>query len=153
MERAYIRWDPDVVPFHEIKISRHPLLDQRGFYCLVAAKLDAERDVWRELEALFLARYGEGTLRSGRKEHEQALALAKAAGKTLVAMLGKLDGVEGGKPVRELLDDVEACLVQRNSLKISQIPASFVERRRLSVVNRGDFAPLNWRSLTSPVAD
>lgn len=156
MDRAFVTWDADVVPFAEVSSSAHPALQDSGYYALVAARLDEEADLWTDLELLFVAGAHDGNLRSAitaeRSEHTKALELAAAKGKTTVAMLGELTDATLLRRTKRFLEDVEHCLALRNAPAISQLAADFVEGRHLSVVNRGDFAPLNWRSLMRPAA-
>ncbi|MEY3012167.1 MAG: hypothetical protein RIT45_902 [Pseudomonadota bacterium] len=154
MDRAYLNWDETVVPYGEIAEARHPMLGQSGYYCLVGAQLDVEADLYKGLELLFVGSAQDTSLRKtlaeDRPEHAEALAQATAAGKTVVVMLGELTETNLGRKTKEFLTDVEMCLALRNAPKVSQVPEDFVESRHLSVVNRGDFAPLNWRSLMRP---
>jgi hypothetical protein len=154
MDRAILTWDVDVVPAADLATSVHPLLERNGYYCLVAAHLDEEADLWGDLELLFVGGAAEQTLRTAaseqRREHAEAMALADRAGKSVVVMLGELSDSTLGRKTRRFLDDIEQCLALRNGPAVSQIPSDFVEARHLSVVNRGDFAPLKWRSLMTP---
>lgn len=156
MDRAIVTWDPDVVPVSEVATSKHPVLGETGYYALVAAHLDAEADLWKDLELLYIGGAHEGPLRGALvaevPEHADAAARAAAKGKVAVAMLGTLTDASLQRRTKPFLKDIEHCLVLRNDPEISQLPADFQETRHLSVVNRGDFAPLNWRSLMRPSA-
>lgn len=154
MDRADVTWDETVVPYAELNDSPHPMLGGSGYYCLVAAELDADADLYKGLELLYVGGSGEQTLREAagdaRKEHQLALAAAKDANKQVVVMLGEISDTSLGRKTKEFLNDVGLCLALRNEPKVSQVPEEFVETRHLSVVNRGDFAPLKWRSLMTP---
>ncbi len=156
MDRAIVTWDPDVVPLNEVGKSKHPVLGESGFYAIVAASLDAESDLWKELELLYVGGAHEGSLRAAIAAevpaHAEAQARAERDGKVAVAMLGTLTDATLQRRTKRFLEDVEHCLVLRNGPAISQLAADFQETRHLSVVNRGDFAPLNWRSLMRPSA-
>ena len=151
MDRAIVTWDADVVRFDEVSESKHPMLGEPGYYALVAAKLDADADLWKDLELLYVGGAHEGPLRAAlvdnRSEHERAVAAAADKGKVAVAMLGELTDATLQRRTKRFLEDVEHCLVLRNAPAVSQLGDDFKETRHLSVVNRGDFAPLNWRSL------
>ncbi|MCB9738202.1 MAG: hypothetical protein H6747_02970 [Deltaproteobacteria bacterium] len=154
MDRADMTWDETVVPYAQLSDFPHPMLASPGYYCLVAAELDADADLYKGLELLFVAGSGESNLRqaasASTEAHDRALAAAEAAGKQVVVMLGEITDTSLGRKTKEFLHDVELCLALRNAPKVSQVPADFVESRHLSVVNRGDFAPLKWRSLMTP---
>lgn len=151
MDRAFVTWDPDVVRMDEVGKSPHPVLSKTGYYCLLAAKLDEAADHWADLDLLFVGGAHDSTMRAAllmpRDEHGKARDLAAAAGKELVVMIGQVTETTLARVTRPFLDDVEACLALRNGAKVVQFPPDYQQRRHLSVVNRGDFAPLAWRSL------
>lgn len=156
MDRAIVTWDADVVPLQEVSASKHPVLAESGYYALVAANLDEEADLWKDLELLYVGGAHDGSLRSAIAAevpaHAEAQSRAASQGKVTVAMLGTLTDATLQRRTKRFLEDVEHCLVLRNGPAISQLPPEFSETRHLSVVNRGDFAPLNWRSLMRPSA-
>ncbi len=151
MDRAFVTWDQDVVRIDEVGKVKHPLLSKTGYYCLLAGKLDEAADLWSDLDLLFVGGAHDSTLRAAliqpRDEHTKARDLAVADGKELVVMLGVVTETTQGRVTRPLLDDIEACLAIRNGAKVLQFQPDYQQRRHLSVVNRGDFAPLAWRSL------
>ena len=131
MDRAILTWDTDVVPVNEVATSKHPVLGESGYYALVAATLDEDADLWKDLELLYLGGAHDGSLRGAISAdvpaHAEAQARAASQGKVTVAMLGTLTDATLQRRTKRFLEDIEHCLVLRNGPAISQLAPDFKE--------------------------
>lgn len=154
MDRAFINWDEDVVRLRETEISRHPLLSGKGAYAVLAATLDEPADLWRGLRLLYVGLSRQLSLREavlGCAAIDE-ITNALREGEDAVVMVGELES-NLGRMTTGFLDDVERCLSFRHRAVCMKRPTGTHEGRKISVVNRGDFAPLKPKCLLRPTAD
>jgi len=155
VDRSYITWDPDVIRFKDVARSRHPLLRGKGFYAILSATLDDEHDVWHDLELMFIGKAFDQSLRARIPQPRAAYDRMQAAmtdqpGRELIVMLGEQTESTLKRVTRGFTEDVERCLVVRHRPPINRPPSGAYRGRKISVVNRGDFAPLKPKCLLRP---
>ena len=153
MDRAFINWDEDVFRLSEAGLSRHPLLAGKGAYAVLAATLDEPADLWRGLRLLYIGLSRQDGLREAVMACPAAEAIAGAlrGGEEAIVMVGAMES-NLGRMTTGFLDDVERCLTFRHRAACMARPVGAHEGRKISVVNRGDFAPLKPKCLLRPDA-
>lgn len=151
MDRAFITWDEDVFRLHEAELSRHPLLAGKGAYAVLAATLDEPADLWRGLRLLHIGLSRQHNLREAIVACPAADAIAAGlrTGEQAVVMLGDMES-NLGRMTTGFLDDVERCLAFRHKAACMAPVKGRYEGRKISVINRGDFAPLKPKCLLRP---
>ncbi len=153
MNKVHLEWDQDAIRLTEVPLSRHPLLETRGVFALVSARLDEPADLWRDLSLLHIAVAHTESLRVAieRPNGVREAAAAKVGerpGHEIIVMLGSFGECTLKRKTREFIADLEACLRGRNSIACLPEGASLEVKADVSVVNHGNYAPLNWRSLS-----
>ena len=153
MNKVHLDWDQDVIRLSEVPLSRHPLLKEKGVFALVSARLDESADLWRDLSLLHIAVAHTESLRMAVTkpqaiQSEVAAKVATHEGHEVIVMFALFKESTLKRKTREFIADVEACLRGRNEVACVPEGASFEVKSDLSVVNYGNYAPLNWRSLS-----
>jgi len=153
MNKVHLDWDQDAIRLPEVRLSRHPLLEKKGVYALVSARLDEQADLWRDFSLLHIAVAHADSLRnticSPLPVHDAAAtAVAAQTGHEIIVMMASFKESTLKRKTREFIADVEACLRGRNEIVCLPEGASLEVKADLSVVNHGNYAPLNWRSLS-----
>jgi hypothetical protein len=159
VNRSIITWDADVIRLNTVAKSRHPLLRETGYFAVLAARLDASADLWHDLELLYIGASFERNMRRGIAaacEDDGVIVSAGAAsrvaaeGRELVVMLGEQTETTLKRVPRGFNIDVAHCLVYRHRPTLNPPPAGPYAGRKISVINRGDYAPLMPKCLLRP---
>jgi hypothetical protein len=152
MDRAIITWDEEVVRAADVADDKHPLLRTRGFFALLAARLDEEADLWCDLEVVDMGYAFYDSLREGllddRRDFSASQTYAAERGKELIVMLGVLTDCSLGRITELFYGEVNACLISRNRPLCNSDRDKPYEGRQLSIVNRGDYKPMQHRVWT-----
>ena len=152
MDRAIITWDEEVVRAADVAEDKHPVLRSRGYFALLAARLDPEADLWRELEVLDMGYAFYDSLREGllddSRDFSASQRYAAENGKELIVMLGVLTDCSLGRITERFYGEVNDCLISRNQPLCNANREKPYEGRQLSIVNRGDYKPMQHRVWT-----
>jgi len=153
--RAFIHWDANCVRLDDVQQSRHPVLSKNGWYAVLAATLDADADLWHDLEVLHISDAFEAKLRDsiGKPRPElEAIRRAVPAGKEAIVMLGTATNRSRKKRDASYLQAVLRALVVRNRPRVQSRYDDQYRGETVSVVLEGDYKPLKVKVLLRPTA-
>ena len=150
MNKIHLDWDQDAIRLSEVPLSRHPLLEKKGVYALVSARLDEDADLWRGFSLLHVAAAHTDSLRNAIMKPQavyEAAAAKVPEGSQIIVMLASFGESTLKRKTREFIADMEACLRSRNTIACVPDGAPLDVKSDISVGNHGNYTPLKWRSL------
>ena len=131
------------------------MLSKNGWYAVLAANLDADADLWHDLELLHISDSFEARLRDsiGKPRPElEAIRRAVRPGKEAIVMLGTATNRSRKRRDAEYLQGVLRALVVRNRPKVASRYDDEYKGETVSVVLEGDYKPLKVKVLLRPTA-
>jgi len=142
--RAFIHWDADCVRLSDVDDSRHPILERPGWFAVLAAELDEGRDLWHDLDVLYVGDAFDQALRArlcAPGEEFDGVRASVPAGKQAIVMLGTPTNRSRKKRDRPYLDGVLRALLTRSKPKTHAGFAGPYTGEDVAVANEGAFEP------------
>lgn len=147
LDTIHINWDETVIQFHNIKDSKNPKLDEKGFYAILGATYDSETEKWGNIELLYIGQAFEQTLRERIPQEHPAYECVfdyqkKHSGVGIVVMLGTIEKSTVEKSTQQLFNDIECCLVFSNKPLCNTSCKESYSGRELKIINTEHPYPL-----------
>jgi len=147
MDTVHINWEESVIRFSNIKDSNNSKLDGKGFYAILGAIYNAEKNNWGNIKLLYIGQAFGQTLRERIQQEHPAYECVfdyqkKYSNVGIVVMLGVIEKSTVEKLTQQLFDDIECCLVFRNQPLCNTSCKESYSGRDLKVINTGHPYPL-----------
>lgn len=147
MEFVKIYWENGVFVFSEIPEFPNDFLENNGFYVILAATYDATKNIFFDMELLYIGQTFDQTFRERIPQPHEAYPLIYEymkynSQKTVVAKLGAIYDCDAERITQELFDDIECCLINKNQPIFNDKCKKSYIGRSIIVENIGDYFPL-----------
>lgn len=147
MDTVHIDWDETVIRFKNVKDSKRPKLDKKGFYAILGAVFNTKTKKWGTLKLLYIGQAFDQNLRERVPQEHPAYECVfnyqkKHSSVDIVVMLGTIKKSTVQKSTQQLFNDIECCLILCNQPLCNTSCKDSYSGRDLKVINAGHPFPL-----------
>ena len=147
MTKVTIEWEQGIIKFSDIKTKTSKYLDNKGFYAIITGKFDSNSKHYKEISLRYIGMAFDQTVRERVQQKHDAYIdilkyLSENPGFEALVMVGCITKCSQDRITKQLMEDIEACLIFRNKPKNNIVKKYNYAGRSITINNTGDFRPL-----------
>lgn len=147
MDTVDIHWDENVIQFNNVKGSKNPKLDGKGFYAILGAVFEPKTEKWGSIKLLYTGQAFDQDLRKRILQEHPAYKCVfnyekRHSGVGIVVMLGAIRKSTFERYTQQIFNDIECCLIFCNQPLCNTSCKESYSGRDLKVINIGHPYPL-----------
>jgi hypothetical protein len=138
-----IEWTRIVGRFASIAQSTSilPHLNERGFYVLLAGNYDETKNIWTDLEPMYIGQAFDQTLRARITQRHPTYDCVekylRRSGKVAGVMVGIIAEASVERITQDFVNDVECCLIYTNQPDCNDNCKNEYKGRPIKITNKG----------------
>jgi hypothetical protein len=143
LDTVTIEWTKIVGSFASIaqSTSTLPYLDGHGFYVVLAGNYDETKNVWTDLESMYIGQAFDQTLRARIPQHHAAYDCVdkylRRSAKVAGVMVGIIAQASVERITQDFVNDVECCLIYSNQPDCNDNCKDAYTGRPIKITNTG----------------